>query len=106
MARRWATRYGLEKITRLPFSFTRVLRHLAMEFRGKPSHLGHTSKTIFMNQPIWTRLRWWLQPKSLAILLLNSAVLNCPVAYYSETTPEIRKVFERIDNAGRSIVDL
>jgi outer membrane lipoprotein-sorting protein len=48
----------------------------------------------------------WLRSKSLSGLLLSGVVLSYPAATYPETTPEIRKVFERIDNAGKSIVDL
>jgi outer membrane lipoprotein-sorting protein len=59
-----------------------------------------------MDRSTLIRLARWLRLKSLSALLLSIAALCHSAAFYSETTPEIKKVFERIDNAGRSIVDL
>lgn len=55
---------------------------------------------ILIRSTVWFRLR------GLSVFLLSVAVLSYPAASYPETTPEIKKVFERIDHAGKSIVDL
>jgi len=57
-------------------------------------------------RPILIQSMHWLRNITLSILLLGGAVLNDSAACFSESTPEIKKVFERIDNAGKSIVDL
>lgn len=57
-------------------------------------------------RPTLIRSKHWLLNITLSIFLLSGAVLNESAACFSESTPEIKKVFERIDNAGKSIVDL
>jgi outer membrane lipoprotein-sorting protein len=57
-------------------------------------------RRILIRSTRWSRLR------CLSVFLLGAVALSYPAAFYSETTPEINKVFERIDHAGKSIVDL
>ncbi len=61
---------------------------------------------MLMPRRILIRSIRWSQLRCLSVFLLRAVALSYPAAFYSETTPEINKVFERIDHAGKSIVDL
>ena len=111
MEKRWATRFGLDRKTQLPFSVFHFSRPEVIQLWSKTSHWKWKiwtdgSETMWMHQPVLIRPMGWPGLRVLSVLLLSAAAVSYPTAFYPETTPEINKVFERIDHAGKSIVDL
>ena len=58
-----------------------------------------------MPGPTLIRSKQWLLSRSIYVLICFAA-LTYPAPFHSQTGSEIKKVLERIDNAGKSLVDL